>query len=57
MPRTLLVGTRRTGPVEPEAESVVIDTDDYLIVRLELDDGEEIELDRVELEAALRPVA
>lgn len=37
----------------PEAEPLIVDTDDGATVRLVLDDGDELVFDRVELLAAL----
>lgn len=57
--RTLLVGTARHDAASPviETEAVIVDTDYPELVRLELDDGRIVDLDRTELEAALRPAA
>jgi hypothetical protein len=59
MPRTLIVGTGRTKPGEPiaETETLIVETDYEGIVRLELDDGHILDVDRTELEAALRAAA
>lgn len=58
MPRTPLMATRAGRPEHtPEAEPVVVDTDDAGVVRLQLDDGDEITLDRRELLAALGEAA
>lgn len=48
-----LVMAHRTGQSDDESEPVVIDTDDPQIVVLELDSGERLELDPVELRASL----
>ena len=58
MPRTPLMAMRAGRPEHtPEAEPVVVDTDDANVVRLQLDDGDEITLDRRELLAALGEAA
>lgn len=52
MSRTALVVTRATPDGPPEAEPVVVDVLEH-VVRLELDDGDVIDLDRRELTAAM----
>lgn len=54
--RTVLMAARAAGR-DLEAEPVVVDTDKANVVVLELDDGERLELDRTELQAALRDAA
>ncbi len=50
-----MIGALRAGRPEHtmEAERVVVDTDTPNVVVLHLDDGERIELDRHELQAAI----
>jgi hypothetical protein len=56
MSQAMVMATRAGRPEHtPEAEPVVIDTDDPKVVKLTLDDGETIEMDRTELEAAIAP--
>lgn len=58
MTRTPLMGTRAGLPEQtPEAEPVLVDTDTPNVVRLFLDDGDEITLDRTELLSALEEAA
>lgn len=56
MARTPIMATR-TAETHMEAEPVVVDTDTTNVVRLQLDDGGEITMDRRELLAALEEAA
>jgi hypothetical protein len=51
-----LIMAERFGRENCEAEPVVVNTDRRDIVVLELDDGDRLELDAVELRAAIQPV-
>lgn len=51
--KTFLMAVRGDG----EAEPVTVDTDVQGVIVLELDDGERLQLDEVELRAALEPRA
>jgi hypothetical protein len=54
--KTSLMALRAGRPEHtPEAEPVLIDTDTPGVVRLVLDDGDVVELDAIELRAAMRP--
>jgi hypothetical protein len=58
MSRTLLMAVRgHIARMDRESEPVTVDTDTPGAVVLVLDDGERLELDAVELAAALREAA
>ena len=54
MSRTLLMALRSTNE-SVESEPVVINTDSPRVVVIELDDGGRLELNPVELRAAIQP--